>query len=45
MRVHRRALALGVLALIVGAGIAAGVVAIATGRSGHEPAVLLARRR
>lgn len=39
MRVHRRALALGVLALIVGAGIAAGVVAIATGRSGHEPAV------
>jgi hypothetical protein len=39
MRVHRRALALGVLALVVGAGIAAGVVAIATGRSGHEPAV------
>ena len=39
MRVHRRALALGVLALVVGAGIAAGVVAIATGRSGQEPAV------
>jgi hypothetical protein len=39
MHVHRRALALGVLALGVGAGIAAGVVAIATGRSGSEPAV------
>jgi hypothetical protein len=39
MRLHRRALAVGVLALVVGAGVAAGVVAIATGRSGHEPAV------
>jgi hypothetical protein len=39
MRAHRRALALGVLALSVGAGIAAGVVAIATGRSRPEPAV------
>jgi hypothetical protein len=39
MRAHRRALALGVLVLGLGAGIAAGVVAIATGRSRPEPAV------
>jgi hypothetical protein len=39
MRAHRRALAIGVLALGVGAGIAAGVVTIATGRSRTEPAV------
>jgi hypothetical protein len=39
MPAHRRALALGVLALGLGAGIAAGVVAIATGRSSREPAV------
>ena len=36
MRVHRRALALGVLALAVGAGIAAGVVAIARARRADE---------
>jgi hypothetical protein len=39
MRAHRRTLALGVLVLGLGAGIAAGVVAIATGRSRPEPAV------
>jgi hypothetical protein len=39
MRAHRRALALGTAALVVGAAVATSVVAIATGRSGREPAV------
>jgi hypothetical protein len=39
MRAHRRAVVLGAVALGLGATLAAGVVAIATGRSGRETAV------
>ena len=39
MRAHRRVLVLGTVALALGASLAAGVVAIATGRSGREAAV------
>jgi hypothetical protein len=39
MLAHRRALALGAVVLGLGAALATGVVAIATGRSGHESAV------
>ena len=42
MRAHRRAVVLGVVALGFGAALAAGVVAIATGRSGRD-AVVFAR--
>jgi len=39
MRAHRRALALGAVVLGLGAALATGVAAIATGRSGREPVV------
>ncbi len=42
MRAHRRVAVVGVVVLILGAALAAGVVAIATGRSGHD-AVVFAR--
>lgn len=42
MRAHRRAVVLGIVALGFGAALAAGVVAIATGRSGRD-AVVFAR--
>ena len=42
MRAHRRVAVVGVVVLVLGAAFAAGVVAIATGRSGHD-AVVFAR--
>src|SRR5215211_1736563 len=39
MRAHRRVAVIGAVAIGLGATLAAGVVAIATGRSGHDAAV------